>query len=125
MIDDIFFFNVIRKCSGSSAASNYQCHLSRQGSSSKLMTIISFFSDISKSSIQTLRSVPKMEPFIYCFYSETARLTLSSRVSGMSEPKKEKCKLKKFYSPAVRVNIAGMYFMQTVYTYKELLLLPA
>lgn len=54
MIDDIFFSNKIRECMGYSAASNYTYHLSRQGSSSKPMAIISFFSGISKTSILML-----------------------------------------------------------------------
>lgn len=52
------------------------------------MTIISFFSD-SKDLHSDVRSAPEMEPFIYCFNPETTRLTLSSRASGMSEPKNQ------------------------------------
>jgi len=73
---------------GYSAASNYTRHLSRQSRSSKLMTIVSFLTS-QRLPHSDVRSAPKIELFIYCSNPETSRLTLSSRVSGMSEPKKQ------------------------------------
>lgn len=56
LFDDRWHFSPskIRACVDSSTASNYPGHLPGEGGSSKLMTIISFLSDISKMSILML-----------------------------------------------------------------------
>lgn len=79
-----FFPNKIR-VHGLVFCFQFLCHLSKQGSSLKLKSIISFSSDISKTLILMLDVHQKWN---HCFNPYTTRLTLSSRAAAILEFKR-------------------------------------